>query len=92
MELNYNLANLSSEVETYECGCPVHECPTEEETTAELVEVETYAPGGNNLDHMLETLPLMGKGMLGIFLVTVVIVLTVVILNKTTGEKKKKED
>lgn len=54
----------------------------------ELVEVETYASEGN-INHMLETLPLMGKGMLGIFLVTLIIVTSVAILNKTTGKSKE---
>jgi hypothetical protein len=54
----------------------------------ELVEVETYASEGN-INHMLETLPLMGKGMLGIFLVTLIIVASVAILNKTTGKSKE---
>ena len=55
--------------------------------TIELVEVETYASEGN-LNHMIETLPMMGKGMLGIFLVTLIIVASVAILNKSTGKKQ----
>ena len=55
--------------------------------TVELVEVETYASEGN-LNHMIETLPMMGKGMLGIFLVTLIIVTSVAILNKSTGKKQ----
>lgn len=55
--------------------------------TVELVEVETYASEGN-LNHMIETLPMMGKGMLGIFLVTLIIVASVAILNKSTGKKQ----
>ncbi len=40
---------------------------------------------------MLDTLPLMGKGMLGIFIVTAIIVASIWVLNKVTslGEKKK---
>ena len=56
----------------------------------EVVEVETYATEGN-VNHMIETLPLMGKGMMGIFLVTLIIVASVAILNKTTSRKKKDE-
>ena len=56
----------------------------------EVVEVETYATEGN-VNHMIETLPLMGKGMMGIFLVTLIIVASVAILNKTTNRKKKDE-
>ena len=58
------------------------------EETVEAMEVETYTPGGNNVDHMVETLPLMGKGMLGIFIVTIIIVACVAILNKSTNKKK----
>ena len=38
---------------------------------------------------LLETLPLMGKGMLAIFAVAAIIILTVVILNKATQPRKK---
>ena len=34
----------------------------------------------------------MGKGMLGIFIVTGVIILAMLLLNKITGGKKKKPD
>lgn len=36
---------------------------------------------------LLESLPYMGKGMLGIFIVTIAIILTVMILNKVTSKK-----
>ena len=36
---------------------------------------------------LLESLPYMGKGMLGIFIVTLAIILTVTILNKVTTKK-----
>lgn len=39
------------------------------------------------LDSFMETLPIMGKGMLGIFVVTAVIILFVWILNKVTSNK-----
>ncbi len=38
---------------------------------------------------LLETLPLMGKGMLAIFAVAAIIILTVVVLNKATQPRKK---
>ena len=41
-----------------------------------------------NIDAFLKTLPIMGKGMLGIFVVTIIIILAMVILNITTKEKK----
>ncbi len=37
---------------------------------------------------LLETLPIMGKGMLGIFLVTGAIILVVMLLNAVTTKKK----
>lgn len=43
-----------------------------------------------NVDLFLETLPVMGKGMLGIFIVTGIIILSMVILNKISKEKKDK--
>jgi len=39
-----------------------------------------------NTDALLETLPIMGKGMLGIFIVTAVIVLSMLILNKVSNK------
>ena len=38
---------------------------------------------------LLDTLPVMGMGMLGIFLVTCVIVLAVVVLSKLGGKNKE---
>lgn len=40
-----------------------------------------------NVELFLQTLPLMGKGMLGIFAVTAVIILSIVALNKLTAPK-----
>ena len=39
-----------------------------------------------NYQNFLATLPIMGKGMLGIFIVTLVIVLCMVLLNKITNK------
>ena len=39
-------------------------------------------------DVFMQTLPLLGKGMIGIFIVTGVIVLTMMALNHFTAEKK----
>lgn len=39
-----------------------------------------------NFNAFLETLPIMGKGMFGIFVVTLVIVLCMVALNKFTNK------
>lgn len=59
---------------------------TDELETAE--EIETFAPDQSNLENFVDTLPLMGKGMFGILLVTLIIIASVVILNKVTGGKK----
>lgn len=42
-----------------------------------------------SIDNFLAALPLMGKGMLGIFIVTLVIVAVVYILNYFTRPKEK---
>lgn len=41
-----------------------------------------------SIDKLLQSLPIMGKGMIGIFLVTLVIVGVVYLLNITTQPKK----
>lgn len=46
---------------------------------------------GINLENFLGSLPIMGKGMLGIFIVTGVIILTVYLLNYFTNKTKKEE-
>ena len=57
------------------------------EETVEVVGVETFPPENSQVDNMIHTLPMMGKGMLGIFIVTVIIIVSVAILNKVTGKK-----
>ena len=67
---------------------PVESDPTESET-----ETETETAYKMNIgfypETLLNTLPVMGMGMLGIFLVTCVIVLAVVILSKLGGKDKE---
>ena len=41
-----------------------------------------------NLQAFLDSLPIMGMGMVGIFIVTIAIILTVTVLNATTNKKK----
>ena len=57
--------------------------------THEVVGVETFPPENGPVENMVYTLPMMGKGMLGIFIVTLIIIASVAILNKVTGRKKK---
>lgn len=45
-----------------------------------------------SLENFLSSLPIMGKGMLGIFLVTIVIILVVGALNKFTAPKAKNKE
>lgn len=40
-----------------------------------------------HIQDFIDTLPIMGKGMLGIFIVTTVIILVMMLLNKVTEEK-----
>jgi len=39
----------------------------------------------------MNSLPMMGKGMLGIFVVTLVIILMISLLNKLTSQKQSEE-
>ena len=56
--------------------------------TLEAIGVETFPAENGPVENMAYTLPMMGKGMLGIFIVTVIIIISVVILNKVTNRKK----
>lgn len=62
------------------------EAETETETEAETAYKMTF---GFYPETLLTTLPIMGMGMLGIFLVTCVIVLAVVVLSKLGGKNKE---
>ncbi len=42
-----------------------------------------------NFESILVTLPIMGQGMLGIFIVTAVIIGVILLLNKVTADKSK---
>ena len=55
-----------------------------EDVTGELLEGPTW-------EKTVEALGVMGKGMLGIFIVIGVIILTILALNKFTGNKKNKK-
>ena len=41
-----------------------------------------------NFEYLLQSLPILGKGMLGIFIVTGIIILTVSVLDNVTNKKK----
>ena len=57
----------------------------EEETINTETNETTTEP--SNVDNFVSTLPVMGKGMLGIFIVIMVIWALVALLNKVTGSK-----
>ena len=40
-----------------------------------------------NVEMFMQTLPIMAKGMLYIFIVTMVIILSIILLNKASGKK-----
>jgi len=44
-----------------------------------------------NIDAFLNSLPMMGKGLLCIFVVTLVIILMITLLNKLTAPKQSEE-
>ena len=81
----------------------VEETTTAPETVEETAPVETESAPENETEAeteyqmnlgfypetLLDTLPVMGMGMLGIFLVTCVIVLAVVVLSKLGGKDKE---
>ena len=72
---------------------------TAEETAEEITEPESETETEAETEYkmsfgfypetLLDTLPVMGMGMLGIFLVTCVIVLAVVVLSKLGGKNKE---
>ena len=79
---------------------PLFAMAEEATTTAVTSEVETEVETESETEYkmnvgfypdtLVETLPVMGMGMLGIFLVTCVIILAVLILSKL-GNKKEEE-
>lgn len=61
-----------------------------EETVAETTAVEHKI--GFTPESLEWSLPIMGKGMLGIFIVTTIIVTVTVVLNKATAPRKKNKE
>ncbi len=65
------------------------------ETVLETIEVSETARDywtPENLMGKEGTVPIMGKGMLGIFIVTTIIVTVTVVLNKATAPRKKNKE
>ena len=90
------LSESTAEVITGEAMETTAEETTAEETTDEAVETiveetetEYEMDFGFYPDTLRTTLPIMGMGMLGIFLVTCIIVLAVVVLSKFGKQKEE---
>jgi hypothetical protein len=64
---------------------------TELATVAETLAAEDHGIGFTP-DGLEWSLPIMGKGMLGIFIVTTIIVTVTVVLNKATAPRKKNKE
>ncbi len=45
-----------------------------------------------HVDKLIQTLPIMGMGMLGIFVVTGVIILCITLLNRLAAQKNRNKD
>lgn len=54
--------------------------------------ITAFLPAKIDVDAFLISLKIMGKGLAGIFLVTLIIVLSIVLLNRLTSPKKKNSD
>ncbi len=75
--------------ETATASTETESAPENESETETEAETEYKMSFGFYPETLLETLPVMGMGMLGIFLVTCVIVLAVVVLSKLGGKDKE---
>lgn len=75
---------------TTELSTNVTELTSQELTTAEATTVVEHGIGFTP-EGLEWSLPIMGKGMLGIFIVTTIIVTVTVVLNKATSPRKPKE-
>lgn len=75
--------------ETATAPTETESAPENESETETEAETEYKMSFGFYPETLLTTLPVMGMGMLGIFLVTCVIVLAVVVLSKLGGKDKE---
>ena len=75
--------------ETATAPTETESAPENESETETEAETEYKMSFGFYPETLLDTLPVMGMGMLGIFLVTCVIVLAVVVLSKLGGKEKE---
>ncbi len=88
-----NTENLETTVASVEDAAEVDAILLTEDSAATLAETTAmeyqFAVTPENLS---QTAPIMGKGMIGIFIVMGIIILTVAILNRATAPKKPKEN
>ena len=75
--------------ETATAPTETESAPENESETETEAETEYKMSFGFYPETLLDTLPVMGMGMLGIFLVTCVIVLAVVVLSKLGGKNQE---
>ena len=54
-----------------------------------ISDIINWLKGLFTVDTFMQSLPILGKGMVGIFIVTGVIILSIMALNYLTAEKKK---
>ncbi len=54
-----------------------------------MSDIISWLKGLFTVDTFMQSLPILGKGMVGIFIVTGVIILSIMALNYFTAEKKK---
>ena len=87
--MNENLSVIKEEFSEAELLAAVETIGATEETTVATVE---RGEVGFTPENLSWSLPIMGKGMLGIFIVTSIIVATVVILDKASKLKKKDKE
>lgn len=87
-ETTYNVAEENSE----EIVLFAAEEASEETATEAATVVADEKDSFITPDAFLASLPYVGKGMFGIFLVTALIIGSVALLNKLTNPKKKKDD
>ena len=92
--MNDNIMLISEEITEAQLLSAADATEVAEEETSAVTEETTVVDHSFDFtpENLSWSLPIMGKGMLGIFIVTALIVVTVVVLDKVTkiGKKDKK--
>ena len=89
-----NVTNVNEENTTVatEVTTVIHDEKSTEEVTAVAETTAVEHKIGFTPESLEWSLPIMGKGMLGIFIVTTIIVTVTVVLNKATAPRKKNKE